>query len=154
MVIKMESTSFKEGELIPQRYTCDGDNISPPLRWDRLPEHTISLSIICEDPDAPGGIFTHWIISNLSPDIMNLDEGVKKEDIVENGAIQGLNDFGFSDYGGPCPPSGKTHRYFFKIYALDKILNIKPEFRPEEFLRAIESNIMDKGQLMGLYRRK
>lgn len=100
MVIKLMSDAFFENGSIPPRYTCDDENISPPLHWDTLPEHTISLAIICEDPDAPGGIFTHWIISNLTSNIMNLEAGIKREGILENGAVQGINDFGFPGYEG------------------------------------------------------
>jgi len=153
MVIKLMSDAFDENGSIPPRYTCDDENISPPLHWDTLPEHTISLAIICEDPDAPGGIFTHWIISNLTSDIMNLEAGIKKEGMLENGAVQGVNDFGFLGYGGPCNPGGTEHRFVFKIYALDTTLNLNPGFKRGEFLRALNQNILDEGQLIGLYRR-
>ncbi len=154
MVIKLESEAFKEGRSIPPKYTCDGEDISPILRWDTIPEHTVSFAILCEDPDAPGGIFTHWMISNITPDIRELNEGIKKKGKLDNGAVQGLTDFGSPGYGGPCPPGKEEHRYFFKIYAVDRTLNLSPEFRREEFLKALEGNVLDEGQLMGLYRRK
>ncbi len=153
MVIKLESDVFEEGGLIPARYTCDNENISPPLRWDTLPEHTISFAILCEDPDAPGGVFTHWMIANITPDTMELPAGLKKEIKLEKGAIQGINDFGFPGYGGPCNPGGTEHRFIFKIYALDTTLNLNPGFKPAEFLRALDEKVLDEGQLMGHYRR-
>lgn len=151
-MINIESDAFVEGGNIPEKYTCDGINISPPLKWNTIPEHTISFAIICEDPDAPRGIYTHWIIYNIPPNIMELPENVEKKENLENGIIQGLNDSGFPGYGGPCPP-GEEHRYFFRIYALDKTLNLTPPVKRDDFLKALNENILDEGQLMGKYRR-
>jgi Raf kinase inhibitor-like YbhB/YbcL family protein len=152
IVINIESEAFDEGGNIPEKYTCDGINISPTLKWNTLPEHTISFAILCEDPDAPGGIYTHWIIYNVPPNIMELPENVEKKEKLENGIIQGVNDSGFHGYGGPCPP-GEEHRYFFRIYALDKTLSLRPPVKREDFLKALNENILDEGQLMGRYRR-
>jgi Raf kinase inhibitor-like YbhB/YbcL family protein len=153
MGIKIISEVFDEGNMIPETYTCDNINISPSLRWDTLPERTISFAILCEDPDAPVGIWTHWIVFNIPPNVMELPAGLKKEEKLENGITQGINDFGYAGYGGPCPPSGPAHRYFFRIYALDTTLNLGPRVKRDEFLKALNENILDEGHLMGLYKR-
>lgn len=152
-MINIESDAFSEGGNIPEKYTCDGTDISPPLRWNTLPELTLSLAILCEDPDAPGGIFTHWILFNIPPDTMELPENMEKKEKLEGGMIQGLNSFGFPGYRGPCPP-GEEHRYFFRIYALDRTLNLTTPVKREDFLKALNDNILDEGHLMGKYRRK
>lgn len=154
MAIRLLSNSFDDGGSIPQRYTCDGENISPSIHWEPLPERTLSFAVICEDPDAPGGIFTHWMVANITPDIMELSAGQKKDGKLENGAVQGINDFGFPGYGGPCNPQGSKHRFIFKIYALDTTLNLNPEFRLGDFIDALGENILDEGRLVGKYRRK
>lgn len=153
MGINLISDVFDEGEMIPTRHTCDDINVSPPLRWDSLPERTISFAILCEDPDAPMGTWTHWIIFNIPPDVMELSAEIKNEENLERGMIQGINDFGYAGYGGPCPPEGEKHRYFFRIYALDTTLNIGPGAKREEFLKALNENVLDEGQLMGIYGR-
>ncbi len=152
MVIKIESTVFDEGEPIPTKYTCSGVDISPPLEWNYIPENTVSIAIICEDPDAPRGIWSHWVIFNLPADTMNLPEHVMGREILDNGAVQGLNDFGKVGYGGPCPPSGK-HRYYYKIYALNVKLDLSPQTTRKSFLEAINGHILDQGQIMGTYTR-
>jgi len=154
MVIRLTSEVFEEGGSIPSKYTCDSDNISPHLRWDTLPERTISFAIVCEDPDAPEGTFTHWMIANITPDIMELPAGLKKEGKLGNGIIQGINDFGFPGYGGPCNPVRTEHRFIFKIYALDTTLNLSPGFEFADFKNALDENILDEGLLMGKYKRE
>lgn len=151
-LINIESDAFSNGSNIPKKYTCDGTDISPPLRWD-IPELTQSFAILCEDPDAPGGIFTHWILFNIPSDTAELAEDIEKKEKLEDGMIQGLNSFGFPGYGGPCPPGGE-HRYFFRIYALKRTLNLSTPVKREEFLKALNDNILDEGHLMGRYRRK
>lgn len=153
MGINIMSDVFEEGDIIPTRHTCDDINVSPPIRWDSLPEHTMSFAILCEDPDAPLGTWTHWIIFNIPPDIMELSAELKKEEKLEMGITQGINDFGYPGYGGPCPPEGEEHRYFFRIYALDTTLNLSPGVKREEFLRALNENVLDEGHLMGMYGR-
>ncbi|MEN4007018.1 MAG: YbhB/YbcL family Raf kinase inhibitor-like protein [Methanobacteriaceae archaeon] len=153
-MINIESDAFSEGSNIPEKYTCDGADISPPLRWDIFPEHTLSFAILCEDPDAPGGIFTHWILFNIHPDTMELPENMEKKETVEMGMIQGINDFGLPGYGGPCPPKGTEHRYFFRIYALDRTLNLTTPLKRGDFLKALNDSILDEGHLMGKYMRK
>jgi Raf kinase inhibitor-like YbhB/YbcL family protein len=152
-MIILRSNDFEEGEKIPKKYTCDGMNISPPLRWDTLPEHTISFAILCEDPDAAGEPFTHWIIYNIPTNVMELPTEVENKEKLENGAIQGINSNGYVGYTGPCPPKGPAHRYFFRIYALDKTLNLSPPVKRKNFLKALNENILDEGQLMAKYSR-
>ncbi|MCE5215084.1 MAG: YbhB/YbcL family Raf kinase inhibitor-like protein [Methanobacterium sp.] len=152
MVIKITSTVFDEGGVIPNIYSCNGINISPPLNWNDLPEDTESIALICEDPDAPGGIWTHWIIFNLPADTRNLPEHIMGREELDNGARHGLNDFGSVGYGGPCPPSG-THRYYFKIYALDIKLDLTSLIGRSDFLKGIQGHILDEGQIMGVFTR-
>jgi len=152
MVIKVKSPVFDEGEPIPTRYTCSGVDVSPPLSWTLLPENTVSIAIICEDPDAPGGLWTHWVIFNLPGDTAGLEEHIMGREILDNGAVQGMNDFGRVGYGGPCPPGG-THRYFYKVYALDMELDLTPRSSRAELLEAMEGHILDQGQIMGYYTR-
>jgi len=150
--IKIESDAFKYGEIIPVKYTCDGEDISPPLRWENIPEGTKSLVLICDDPDAPMGTWDHWILFNIPPDVKELPEGIKPLEKLENGAIHGKNSWKKLGYGGPCPPFG-THRYFFKIYALDTVLDLKPGATKKEILKAMEGHIIGCGELMGKYKR-
>lgn len=151
--MKLVSSAFEEGEMIPKKYTCDDMNISPPLNWSSVPEGTKTFAIICDDPDAPMGTWVHWVIYNLPANINELSENVPALEILPNGAKQGRNDFGKIGYGGPCPPGG-THRYYFKIYALEKELDIDAGITKAELLKAIEGHILSEAQLMGRYRRR
>ncbi len=119
MSIELTSTAFQKGETIPKQYTGDGADQSPPLRWSEPPSGTKSIALICDDPDAPRGTWVHWVLFNLPPQTRELEEGVPTTATLGNGAKQGKNDFGNIGYGGPAPPKGKPHRYFFKLYALD-----------------------------------
>ena len=141
--MEIQSSAFKEGATIPAKYTCDSLDISPPLEWSKGPEGTKSYALICDDPDAPGGTWVHWVIYNIPENIQELPENVPKMESLKNGARQGKTDFGSIGYGGPCPPGG-THRYYFKIYALDFILDHKPAITKKELLRAIEKHILEK----------
>src|SRR5579859_2603609 len=123
MALRLESPSFRNGELIPPRFTCDGENVSPALRWAEAPAGTQCLALVCDDPDAPGKTFTHWVLFNIPLNPPELREGIPTEKTLPNGARQGTTDFGKTGYGGPCPPGG-LHRYFFKLYALDKPLDL------------------------------
>ncbi|HQP90725.1 MAG TPA: YbhB/YbcL family Raf kinase inhibitor-like protein [Bacteroidales bacterium] len=150
--IIVKSDSFSDGGMIPAKYTCDGANISPQLSWDNAPKGTKSFVLICEDPDAPMGTFTHWVLYNIPADVHELPENLPKDKILPNGAKQGITDFKKVGYGGPCPPNG-THRYYFKLYALDTLLNLEPALKKEDILKAMNGHILAQGQIMGKYAR-
>ena len=152
MTIKITSTAFKEGGMIPKQYTCDGQDMSPPLAWTSIPEGTKSLALISDDPDAPVGTWVHWVLFNLPPEVTELPEHVPPTKTLENGAKHGKNDFRKIGYGGPCPPGG-THRYYFKLYALDTVLDAEPGITKQKLLQAIQGHILAEGQLMGKYTR-
>ena len=147
----LTSQGFQEGENIPIKYTCDGDDKTPPLSWEAPPDNTKSMALILDDPDAPGGVFTHWVLFNLSSDVRSLPEGVPKLDRLENGGIQGVNDFDEIGYNGPCPPPGKPHTYRFILYALDTELNLSPGATKDEVIKAMEGHIVEKTGLNGEY---
>lgn len=154
MMIQVTSAAFADGGSIPSKYTCDGQNVSPPLKWNSVPEGTKSQALIADDPDAPNGTWVHWVLYSLPPSLRELPENVPAaENILGNGGRQGKNDFGKSGYGGPCPPVG-THRYFFRIYALDGDLRLNPGLTKAGLLEAMEGHILGEGQLMGTYSRK
>jgi Raf kinase inhibitor-like YbhB/YbcL family protein len=152
MAIKVMSTAFSEGEMIPKQYTCDGKDISPPLSWSGVPEGAKSIALICDDPDAPMGTWVHWVLLNLPPKTEGLAEGVAASKRLENGATHGRNDFQNFGYGGPCPPGG-THRYYFKVYALDTLLDLAPGVTKADLVKAMKGHILAEGQLMGRYKR-
>jgi Raf kinase inhibitor-like YbhB/YbcL family protein len=143
--LTITSPAFENNGSIPSKYTCDGDDVNPPLNVGGLPEGTESLVLIVDDPDAPMGTWDHWIVWNILP----------TEKIEENSVpgTEGLNDFGRRSYGGPCPPSG-THRYFFKVYALDTKLDLSPNSRKRDVERAMEGHVLAKGETVGLYSRR
>jgi len=153
MEIKMKSLAFVPGGKIPGKYTCDGMDISPPVSWTSGPEGTKTFALICDDPDAPMGTWVHWVLFNLPADITEFRENVPPEKELENGAKQGMNDFRKIGYGGPCPPGG-THRYFFKLYALDTEINLEAGATKAELLKAMEGHILAEGQLIGRYERR
>jgi len=150
----LRSNAFKDGEPLPILYTCDDKNISPPLAWTGAPSETASLVLIVDDPDAPTGVWTHWIIFNLPADASGLAEDAAKSDSAMKSARQGLNDFKNLNYGGPCPPKGNLHRYFFKIYALDTVINLPAGASRTQVETAMTKHILAAGQLMGTYQRK
>jgi hypothetical protein len=150
--MQLTSSAFKANELIPPRYTCDGQDISPPLAWKNIPETAQSLALICDDPDAPRGTFVHWVAYNLPASLTTLPEAISHGPSLEQGGLQGKNDFGTIGYGGPCPPGG-THRYYFTLYALDQLLNLGPRATKPQVLRAISGHQLAEAQLMGRYRR-
>ncbi len=152
VTMEIRSSAFKEGAIIPQKYSCDGLDISPQLEWSHVPEGTSTFALICDDPDAPAGTWVHWVLFDLPGDMYELPEGTPIVEILKNGAKQGKNDFGKLGYGGPCPPGG-THRYYFKIYALDKEIESKAGITKRELLKAMEGHILAEGQLMGRYKR-
>jgi Raf kinase inhibitor-like YbhB/YbcL family protein len=147
------SSAFKDGDSIPAKYTCDNLDISPPLKWSKEPEDTETFALICDDPDAPGGTWVHWVIYNIPGTIHEFEENIPKDGPLINNALQGINDFGNTGYGGPCPPGG-THRYYFKIYALDTVLGSQPGITKRDLLKIMDGHIIDQGQLMGRYKRK
>ena len=153
MTIRVSSSAFQEGETIPTPYTGDGRDASPPLRWENVPDGTKSLALIADDPDAPRGTWVHWVLYDLPADARSLDEGVPATETLPNGAKQGKNDFGKIGYGGPAPPRGKPHRYFFKLYALDAPVNSRPGATKAELLAAMKGHVLAEGQLMGKYGR-
>jgi len=153
MEINITSSAFEQGGLIPSKYTCDGANVSPPLKWDAVPEATQSIALICDDPDAPMGTWVHWVLYNLPQQTNQLHEKFPDDETLPDGTRQGVSDFGKTGYGGPCPPSG-THRYYFKIYALDKKLLITPVADKAALLKAMKDHILAQGQLMGKYKRQ
>jgi Raf kinase inhibitor-like YbhB/YbcL family protein len=153
MSIQITSTAFADGQPIPAKYTCDGDDVSPPLQWTNAPVNTKSFALICDDPDAPVGAWVHWVAYNLPANATGLPEDVAKTQTIAGGAKQGLNDFRRVGYGGPCPPLGKPHRYFFKLYALDAMLNLKPGLTKKELLKVTNGHVLAEGQLMGTYQR-
>ncbi len=152
---KMEitSTAFAQGELIPKKYTCDDVNISPPLKWHGAPTGTKSFALIADDPDAPIGTWVHWVLFNLPADVRELAENFPPKKNFENGAAHGKNDFGKYGYGGPCPPGG-THRYYFKLYALDDKLDLQPGCTKKDLLQTIKNHTLAESQLMGKYKRQ
>ncbi len=151
MEFKISSPSFSEGGLIPSRHTCDGKNISPALEWTNPPVGTVSFVLIVDDPDAPAGDWVHWIVFNIPPGTNKLKEESTSKNLPA-GAVEGINDFRKNNYGGPCPPSG-THRYYFKLYALDKVLELKASAGKKELLAAMKGDILGSATLMGIYKR-
>ncbi|MFA5515353.1 MAG: YbhB/YbcL family Raf kinase inhibitor-like protein [Desulfuromonadales bacterium] len=146
------SSPVIRNQKIPQHYTCDGDNVSPPLQWGDIPEGAKSLALIVEDPDAPGGAFIHWVMYNIPPDVRQLPEDVRRDETLPNGACQGINDFGKIGYGGPCPPGG-NHRYFFKLFALDVRLDLESGATREQLTEAMQGHILAATEIMGNYAR-
>jgi len=153
MTFSISSSSFSQGGEIPRKFTCDGADVSPELSWTGAPEGTQSFALLADDPDAPVGIWTHWVLYDLPAQATGLPEGVSKVDEVPSGGRQGRNDFRKIGYGGPCPPPGKPHRYFFKLYALDRMLNLKPGSSKQEVEQAMQNHILSRAELMGKYQR-
>ena len=143
--LTVKSPAFESNKLIPAKYTCDGEEVNPPLTIEGAPEGTKSLVLVIDDPDAAAGTWNHWLVWNIPPATRKIEE-----DTVPG--IQGVNTSGKRAYGGPCPPSG-THRYFFKVYALDAKLNSNPNSRKDDVEKAMEGHVLAKGELLGLYRR-
>ena len=153
MSLTITSAAFSEGGAIPKKYTCDAEDASPPLAWQGVPANSKSLALIAEDPDAPAGTWVHWVILDMPATLADLPEGVAKQATVEGVGVQGNNDFRRVGYGGPCPPRGKPHRYFFKLYALDIVLNLKAGATKADLEKAMRGHILAQGQLVGTYGR-
>ena len=145
--MKIKTTAFQEGGNIPSKFTCDGADANPPLRFEGVPAEAKSLALIVDDPDAPGGLFTHWLVWNIDPKTTTVEENS-----APSNGVQGKNDFGKSGYGGPCPPSG-THRYFFRIFALDRQLDLAAGSKRAQLDAQMRGHIMAEGELMGGYSR-
>lgn len=153
MAFSISSPSFQNGKDIPKKFTCDGDDVSPALSWTDPPQGSKSLALIADDPDAPRGTWTHWVLFDLPPATSALPEGVPKVGELPGGGRQGVNDFHKLGYGGPCPPPGKPHRYFFKLYALDNKLNLKAGASKQEVEQSMQSHVLGKAEVMGKYGR-
>ena len=152
MTIQLTSSAFAEGGMIPERYTCDGSNVSPDLTWAGIPGETRTLALICDDPDAPVGTWVHWVLFNIPAKQTGLPAEVVSKAELAGGAKHGINDFQRLGYGGPCPPGG-THRYFFKLYALDIELDLDSGATKARLEEAMQGHILAEGQLMGKYTR-
>jgi len=148
----VESPVFTNGGEIPARYGCHGEDLSPPLVFGNIPEGTRSLALIVEDPDAPSGLFVHWVLYDLPATLRGLPEGVPPAPELEHGIRQGTNDFGRVGYGGPCPPD-RPHRYFFRLFALDGVPDLPPGASREELLSAMKGHLLEEADLMGIYPR-
>ncbi len=153
MSFKLTSSEIHEGEPIPKQFTGDGENVSPQLAWYDAPSEAKSFALICEDPDAPRGTWCHWVLFNIPADATELPQGSSPGQIRVDGAKQGKNDFGKLGYGGPAPPRGNPHRYFFKLYALDSKLDLHNGASRAELLSAMKGHILADAELMGTYRR-
>ena len=149
----LTSSAFKEGEPIPARYTCEGENLSPYLAWVGVPDDTVSFALILDDPDAPAGVFTHWVLFNIPSDISELDEGAGNQVQTTLGALHGKNNMNKNMYGGPCPPSGKPHHYRFTLYALDTTLDLAEGVSRKQVLTAIEGHVLAQNTLTGTFKR-
>jgi hypothetical protein len=148
----LRSPAFAQGQPIPQRYTCDGEDVSPPLAWEGAPQ-AAAFVLIVDDPDAPMGTFTHWVLYNIPGQLTSLPEGLAKEGRLSQGMLQGRNDFGRLGYGGPCPPRGPAHRYYFRLYALHAPLDLPPGANKAQVLKAMEGHVLAWAELMGTYGR-
>lgn len=154
MELTLSSGAFDGGGVIPEQYTCEGENVSPPLRWTRMPEDVRSLALIVDDPAAAaGGTFTHWVLYNIPAGMDGLPEGVDAGGMLPWGGMQGRNDFGHAQYDGPCPPLGVTHRYYFRLYALDAPLDISAGATRQQVLHSMEGHIVGRTELEGRYGR-
>lgn len=153
MALTLQTKAFPEGGEIPSKYTCTGEDVSPDLAWSGAPQGTKSFALIVEDPDAPSGTFTHWIVYDLPGSAHQLPENVAKADDLSGGGRQGRNDFRRSGYGGPCPPPGKPHRYFFKLYALNTTLNLRAGALKRDVESAMRGHVIAQAELMGKFGR-
>jgi len=153
MSFALETTAFQNGGEIPKRHTCSGADVSPALSWSGVPKGAQSLALIVDDPDAPGGTWTHWVLWNIPAHSPSLPEDVPKNESLRDGGRQGKNDFGRIGYGGPCPPPGKPHRYYFRIYALDTSLALKASASRGELEDAMKRHVLTQAEWMGTFRR-
>ena len=153
MTLELKSPDFSSGASIPKQFSCDGADISPALAWNDPPAATQSFALIADDPDAPVGTWVHWVLFDLPANARSLPQNVPKQELLADGSRQGRNDFRKIGYSGPCPPPGKPHRYFFKLYALDAKLNLQPGATKKDVERAMRGHILAQGEWMGRYAR-
>jgi len=154
MAFELTSPAFKAGDTIPTKHTCDGEDLSPALAWTDPPGGTKSFALICDDPDAPRGTWVHWVLYAVPASARRLPEGVKTTPTLDEGSRQGTNDFRKIGYGGPCPPPGPAHRYFFKLHALDATLDLPPGASKAALEKAMEGHTLGRAELMGRYARR
>lgn len=150
---ELQSEVFENKGYIPDRYTCDAQDFSPPLSWSGIPENAKSLVLICDDPDAPFKIWVHWVAFNIPLEVEGLKEDISKEELAELSIVEGINDFGKVGYRGPCPPSGKTHRYSFRLYALNTTLSLEGGASKKDVIEAMQGYIIAEAKLTGFYQR-
>ena len=153
MSLTVSSKSFQSGGEIPKKFTCEGDDVSPQISWSGAPQGTQAFALIADDPDAPAGTWTHWVLYDVPASSTTLNEGTSKSEQLPDGSKQGRNDFHKVGYNGPCPPPGKPHRYFFKVYALDRKLDVKAGAARSDVERAMSGHVQAQGEYMGIYRR-
>lgn len=153
VALKLQSPAFAAGTTIPRAYTCADADKSPPLIWQDVPQSARTLALIVDDPDAPGGVWVHWVLYNLPARIERLDEGVEKTATLPNGASQGVNDFGKTGYNGPCPPPGRVHHYRFRFFALDSELSLRPGARATDLEAAAKDHTVATTELVGTFER-
>jgi Raf kinase inhibitor-like YbhB/YbcL family protein len=149
----LTSSSFEPDDFISKKYTCDGEDISPELTWEGAPEGTETYALIVDDPDAPGRVFTHWVVFNIPGSVTGFEEGMTAFEIVKTGASQGKNDFGQVGYGGPCPPPGKPHHYHFRLYAIGGILDIPSGVPKSTVVSVMKGHVLAETEIVGLYKR-
>lgn len=152
--MKIECGDFQADGDIPVKFTCQGEDVSPALSWNGIPPGAASLVLLCEDPDAPGGLWVHWVAYDLPASADGLPEAVPKRPDIPSGGHQGMNDFGRVGYGGPCPPFGPAHRYHFRLYALDRRLGLPPKAARADVVKAMKGGILGHAELMGRYQRR
>lgn len=153
MALTITSPAFHDGAAIPSQYTCEGNDVSPPLEWSGVPAGARSLALLCDDPDAPRKTWVHWVLWAIPPDRTSLPEGLPSQATLKGVGSQGKNDFGRLGYGGPCPPPGKPHRYFFKLYALDCEVNLGAGAGKRELEQSMQGHVLAHGQLVGKFHR-
>jgi hypothetical protein len=153
LALELKSIVFQHNAYIPLKYSCKAEDFSPPLSWTGAPQGTVSFALICDDPDAPSGDWVHWVIFNIPASKASLPENISKTGTLADGSVQGINDFTKLGYGGPCPPPGKPHRYFFKLYALDAQVPLKAGASKRDLLRAMDGHILAQAELVGLFKR-
>jgi hypothetical protein len=153
MALKISTPAWKPGEKIPRKYTCDDEDLSPPLVFDGAPSGTRVFAMVCDDPDAPVGLWVHWVIYNIPGTAAGLKEGIPTDPKLGDGSLQGTNSWDRVGYGGPCPPPGKPHRYFFKLYALDAPLSASPGLTAKLLEDAVRGHVVGKAEMIGIYGR-